>query len=135
MVLRNRRLHLLVLVASSLAALLWWRSFAVAEPPATAAPRTFLVIYRPGPAWVQGKPIKQQPPKEHGKYLIGLYAKGAMKLAGPFTDDAGGAVMLEAASDADATAMVKADPAVQRGVFLYEIHPWELVPWEKYVKK
>jgi uncharacterized protein YciI len=84
---------------------------------------------------VQGKPIKQQPPKEHGKYMLALFAKGTMKFAGPFTDDAGGAVVLEVAGEAEATAIVKADPAVQNGVFLYDLHPWELVPWEKYVTK
>jgi len=102
---------------------------------AVAARTTFLVIYRPGPAWLQGKPVSEQPLKEHGKYLLSLYAKGTMKSAGPFTDDAGGAVVLEAADLQEAKAMVLEDPAVKTGVFLYELHPWRPVTWEKYLKK
>jgi uncharacterized protein YciI len=117
------------------ALLCWLQPFAAAQTTEPPAKTTFLVIYRPGPAWVPGKPVKEQPPREHGKYLLGLFAKGSMKLAGPFTDNAGGAVVLEAADEAEATAIVKADPAVQKGVFLYDLHPWELVPWQKYLKK
>jgi uncharacterized protein YciI len=107
-------------------------------PQASAEPAvksTYLVIYRPGPAWVPGKPVREQPPKEHGKYLLGLFERGSMKLAGPFDDDTGGAVVLEAANLAEAKAMVAADPAVKARIFTHEIHPWTLVPWEKYLKK
>jgi uncharacterized protein len=96
---------------------------------------TFLVIYRPGPSWVAGKPAKEQPPKEHGKYLLNLFAKGSMKLAGPFSDDTGAGVVLEATDEAEARAMVADDPAVRSATFLYEIHAWDLVPWENYLKK
>jgi len=134
----SRRLparRLLLLSLGGLALFMGWRPpLASAQPVAPTDKTTFLVIYRPGPAWVPGKPVMAQPPKEHGTYLIGLFAKGTMKLAGPFTDDSGGAVVLEAASQAEATAIVKADPAVQKAIFRYEIHPWRLVPWEKYVK-
>jgi uncharacterized protein len=113
---------------------------AIQRTPAAAAAdssakSTWLVIYRPGPTWAPGKPITEQPPKEHGKYLIELFSKGQMKFAGPFMDNAGGAVVLEVASEAEAIALVKGDPAVQKGVFLYDLHPWRLVEWQKYVKK
>jgi uncharacterized protein len=128
---------LLVLSLAIIAVLL-----CVAQPPFAGAQTTrpstmttFLVIYRPGPAWALGKPIKEQPPREHGKYLLGLFAKGSMKFAGPFTDDAGAAIVLEAASEADARSLVGGDPAVQQGIFLFDLHPWELVPWQKYLKK
>jgi uncharacterized protein YciI len=96
---------------------------------------TFLVIYRPGSSWLSGKRVDEQPLKEHGKYMLSLYAKGSMKFAGPFTDDAGGAVLLEVAGEAEARAIVAEDPAVKSGVFLHEIHPWALVQWDKYLKK
>jgi uncharacterized protein YciI len=101
--------------------------------PATKS--TFLVLYRPGPHWAAGKPIRAQPPKEHGKYLLDLYARGAMKMAGPFDDNTGAAVVVEAADEAEAKALVAGDPAVKNGVFAYELHPWALVPWENYLKK
>jgi uncharacterized protein YciI len=96
---------------------------------------TFLVLYRPGPAWVPGKHIREQPPKEHGKYMLQLYERGVMKSAGPFDDDSGAAIVLETADEAEARSVIAADPAVKARIFAPEIHPWGLVPWEKYVKK
>jgi uncharacterized protein YciI len=96
---------------------------------------TFLVLYHPGPAWAPGKHIRDQPPREHGKYLLGLYERGVMKFAGPFDDDTGAAIVLEAADAAEAKALIEADPAVKAKIFTHEIHPWAPVPWEKYVKK
>jgi nucleotidyltransferase-like protein/YCII-related domain-containing protein len=46
-----------------------------------------------------------------------------------------GAVVLEVADDAEAKAIVTADPAVKSGIFVYEMHPWELKPWDEYAKK
>jgi len=96
---------------------------------------TFLVIYRPGPAWLAGKSVSEQPLKEHGKYMLGLYVKGSMKFAGPLTDNAGGAVVLEVADESQAKAIVAEDPAIKSGVFICEMHPWELKPWGDYAEK
>jgi uncharacterized protein len=96
---------------------------------------TYLVIYRPGPAWLVGKPVSEQPLKEHGKYMLGLYIKGSMKLAGPLADDAGGAVLLAVADDSEARTIVAEDPAVKSGIFVYEMHPWKLQPWDELAKK
>src|SRR5712672_457096 len=68
--------------------------------------QTFIVIYKPGPAWLSGKPISEQPLKEHGKYMLSLYIKGSMKLAGPLTDNAGGAVLLDVSNEAEARTIV-----------------------------
>jgi uncharacterized protein len=96
---------------------------------------TYLVIYRPGPAWISGKPVTEQPLKEHGKYMLSLYKNGILKFAGPFTDNAGGAVVFEAENEDAAKAVVAADPAVTSKIFLHELHPWGLVDWEQRVKK
>lgn len=106
-----------------------------ADPPATASKVTYLVLYRPGPAWLTGKSVMEQPLREHGKYMLSLYTKGSMKLAGPLTDDAGGAVLLEVSDESEAKAIVTNDPAVKGGVFVYEMHPWKLQPWEELAKK
>ena|GEM_PF-6453681 len=90
-------------------------------------------IYKLGPAWVP-KPAKEQPPIEYGRYLLGLYTKGVMKSAGPFTRSEGAAIVLEASSEADVKTLVDNDPAVDLGIFAYEIHHWDLVPWNNYVK-
>lgn len=105
------------------------------EKQHVASKATFLIIYRPGPAWLAGKSVSEQPLKEHGKYMLGLYVRGSMKLAGPLTDNAGGAVVLEVADQSEAQAIVAQDPAVKSGIFVYEMHPWELKPWDKYAEK
>jgi uncharacterized protein YciI len=96
---------------------------------------TFLVIYRPGPAWLAGKSISEQPLKEHGVYMRSLYVQGLVKLAGPLTDNTGGAVVLEVINESAAKAIVTEDPAVKYGVFVYEMHPWELKLQGEYSKK
>src|ERR1044071_1638859 len=106
-----------------------------AIPQKTTTTATYLVLYRPGPAWLTGKSVMEQPLKEHGKYMLSLYVKGSMKLAGPLTDDAGGAVLLEVSNEAEAKEIVMNDPAVKSGVFVYEMHPWKLQPWEEFAKK
>jgi uncharacterized protein YciI len=98
-------------------------------------PKTFLVVYRPGPSWVAGKPLAEQPLKEHGRYMIELYGKGVLKMAGPFLDDSGGAMVFEAASETDAKALVAADPAVAGGIMVADLRPWRIVDWEPYLKK
>jgi uncharacterized protein YciI len=45
--------------------------------------------------------------------MLNLYIKGSMKLAGPLTDDAGGAVLLAVADESEAKTIVAADPAVK----------------------
>jgi hypothetical protein len=54
--------------------------WATAGAPTTT---TYLVVYRPGPSWLPGKPLAEQPLKEHGRYILSLYVKGALKSAGP----------------------------------------------------
>jgi uncharacterized protein len=105
------------------------------HPQEPARKATYLVLYRPGPAWLPGKSILDQPLKEHGKYMLSLYIKGAMKLAGPLTDEAGGAVLLEVSDETEAKAIVANDPAVKSGIFVYEMHPWKLQPWDEFAKK
>ena len=72
-----------------------------ANPQETASKATYLALYRPGPAWLTGKSVMEQPLKQHGKYMLSLYIKGSMKLAGPLTDNAGGAVLLEVSNETE----------------------------------
>jgi uncharacterized protein YciI len=104
------------------------------DPPSPTK-STFLVIYRPGPSWVQGKPVNEQPLKGHGTYMLDLYARGAMTYAGSFADNTGGALVLTVADEAEARAIVATDPAVTNGVLVPEIHPWRQVPWAEHLAK
>ncbi|HET9315508.1 MAG TPA: YciI family protein [Vicinamibacteria bacterium] len=106
-------------------------SAASEAPDAAPKRKTYLVVFKPGPAWLPGRPVTEQPIKEHGPYMLGLFKKGIMKFAGPFSDGSGGAYVFEAASDEEADAIVAADPAVIDKVFVPERHPWYLVDWER----
>lgn len=102
-----------------------------AERKQTAGERMFLILYRPGENWDASKRVWQQALGGHKDYLIDRYADGVLKFAGPFTDDWGGGVVVRA-DDADAAAgIARNDPAVQNGVFVFEIHPWFLVDWDE----
>ena len=107
-------------------------SFALAQD---SKPQSFLVVYKPGPAFQTGKPMSAQPLGDHGRYLLTLHSKGILKIAGPFTDDSGGAIMFTAASESEAKEIVMKDPAVASGVFVYDLHPWGLVDWEARSRK
>lgn len=96
---------------------------------------SFLCVYRPGPKWLPGKPLSEQPLREHGRYMLDLYRRGVMRLAGRFADGSGGAMLFGADDDASAQAIVAADPAVVAQTFTYELRQWAFVDWEALAKR
>jgi uncharacterized protein YciI len=130
-IMRTRDLLTACLVGVALCA-----SWLVTAQAADAADRsTFLIIYRPGSAWIPGKPVSEQGLADHFQYMLDLYEIGTLKQAGPFTDDSGGAVILEVADAAAARAVVANDPAVKANKMTPEIRPWHLVPWDQHLQK
>ena len=105
------------------------------DPEKDPVKQTYLVVYEPGTKWLPGKPMSEQPLKEHFKYMVSLYTSGVMRFAGPFAKDAGGAFVFEAATDDEALKIVKNDPAVVNQIFAFELNRWDLVQWDTYVKK
>jgi uncharacterized protein YciI len=83
----------------------------------------FAVVYRPGPKWKVGAPMKDQDLRNHFLYLRDLGQKGAVVVAGPLGDD-GGLVILRASNQEAALRMVSADPAVLAGVFVGQVRPF-----------
>lgn len=52
----------------------------LAETPQEAATKvTYLVVYRPGTAWLTGKSAMDQPLKEHGKYMLSLQINSGVR--------------------------------------------------------
>lgn len=96
---------------------------------------SYLCVYRPGPRWLPGKPLSEQPLREHGRYMLDLYKRGVMRLAGRFADDSGGAMLFAADDDASARALVAADPAVVAETFTYELRQWAFVDWAALAKR
>ena len=96
---------------------------------------SYLCVYRPGPRWLPGKPLAEQPLREHGRYMLDLYKRGVMRLAGRFADGSGGAMLFGADDEASAQAIVAADPAVVAETFTSEVRQWAFVDWASLVKK
>ena len=63
----------------------------------------------------------------HREYLGSLKEQGKLAASGPFTDDSGALIIYEAESEAEARALIQADPFRQAGVF-QEI---ELTEWRQ----
>lgn len=95
----------------------------------------YLIIYGQGPAFLAGKPLSEQPLKEHGRYMLELHKRGVLRMAGGFSDDSGGAAFVEASSLDEAREIAEADPAVRSGVFDYQVHQWNLVPWQQIAER
>ena len=102
---------------------------------AQPAQPSYLCVYRPGSKWLPGKPLSEQPLREHGRYMLDLYRRGIMRLAGRFADGSGGAMLFGADDDASAQAIVAADPAVVAETFTYELRQWAFVDWASLVKR
>ena len=66
---RNLKMRTVALLLGLGFALMYCPAEDLAETPQDAATKaTYLVVYRPGPAWLTGKSVVDQPLKEHGKY-------------------------------------------------------------------
>ncbi|MGH6634175.1 YciI family protein [Sphingopyxis sp.] len=83
---------------------------------APAAQPLFALILAPGPAWKPGKPFAEQGLRPHFDYWMALFRQGRVASAGPVGAD-GGLVLLRAADQAAADAILAADPAIVAGIF------------------
>ena len=95
----------------------------------------FLITYSAGPAFLSGKPLNEQPLKEHLAYMIELHRRGVLRMAGGFADNSGGAAFVDAATLDEAREIAEADPAVKTQVFIYQLHQWNLVPWQRLAER
>ncbi|WP_343518895.1 YciI family protein [Sphingomonas sp.] len=84
----------------------------------TARPM-FATVYRAGPAWKPGVPMKDQGLRDHFFYVKALHERGDIVYAGPMGPD-GGLILIHAADQAAADAIAAADPAVKAGIFVGE---------------
>jgi len=88
----------------------------------------FAVIYTPGPAWLEGKSLTEQPfYREHGRYMKRFFAEKRLIMGGPFLDNQGGLGILDGGHAAQAREIFEQDPAVLARVFQPHLHPWHTV--------
>ncbi len=88
--------------------------------PAAAAPPLFAIVYRAGPAWKPGVPMKEQGLRDHFYYVKALHERGDIVYAGAMGPD-GGLMLIHAADQAMADAIATNDPAVKTGIFLADV--------------
>lgn len=94
---------------------------------ADTAPATslFVILYKQGPAWKEGVPMRQQEAIiPHFKYMKRLFEAGTILEAGPTLDEPGGVVILKAKDLDEAKAIMAADPSVTMKMFVGEVHSW-----------
>lgn len=105
---------------------------ASAAPASTAAAPgardlRFVVFHRPGPAWLAGKSMFEQPGiREHVAHYRRLLAAGKLVMGGPHLDGPGGGMMIPAPGvpEDEIRAFAADDPAVKSGLLLVEVRPW-----------
>ena len=79
--------------------------------------KTFVVVCRPGPAWVAGKPSREQPYwNEHAGYMEELFQAGILVLGGPYADYSGIHLILEAADKNAVLELLELDPFIQYSI-------------------
>ncbi len=65
---------------------------------------------------------------KHREYLAQLLEQGKLHESGPFTDDAGALIIYEAADEAEARAIIAADPYAGTGIIAdNQLREWKRV--------
>lgn len=82
-----------------------------------------LVTYTPGPGWLVGVPLFEQPLQEHAAYQASLLERGVLLLSGPLLDRCGGISILSDVDGEQVRAVLEDDPAIRSGVFTASASP------------
>jgi hypothetical protein len=93
-----------------------------APPAATAPPAPlFAVLFRTGPKWDAAKPPNEQAFfKEHSENLRALRTEGRIAIGARYADV--GLILLSAATETEARALIERDASVKNGTFVFEVH-------------
>jgi uncharacterized protein YciI len=96
------------------------------QAAAPAAQQLFLFQYSPGPAWRADVPMREQGLGPHGAYMRQLQSEGRLFAGGGYASDDGGMAIVTAANEAEARAILAADPAIVSGIFVAEFRHWQV---------
>jgi len=79
---------------------------------------TFMILWAPGPAWVPGKTVREQPYwAHHADFMDPLFENGTVVLGGPFADATGSLVVVEAENEQEVADLFARDPFVVHDIF------------------
>jgi uncharacterized protein YciI len=89
---------------------------------------TFMILWAHGPAWVEGKTVREQPYwAEHATFMDALFDNGMVILGGPFADGTGSMVIVEAETEREVTDLFARDPFAVHNIFaLSSLKQWTL---------
>jgi uncharacterized protein len=80
---------------------------------------TFIILWTPGPAWVPGKTVREQPHwAAHATVMDQLLENGTVVLGGPFADATGSLVIVEAENEHEVADLFARDPFVVHEIFV-----------------
>src|SRR5437588_2027429 len=86
-----------------------------------------MAVFKKAPKWAATSDAEHgRIFQEHLANVISMHESGKMVIAGPFGDktDLVGIFIMRATSAGEAKSWVDADPAVEAGLMLPEMHPW-----------
>ena len=89
--------------------------------------KSFVAYYEPGPKWLEGKPLKDQPLRGHVDYLLGMHEQGTLIMGGPLKDGSGGLVIFEAGNVGEVEEILSSDPAIVDGILVASIKEWSRI--------
>jgi uncharacterized protein YciI len=79
---------------------------------------TFVIFWAPGPAWVSGKTVREQPYwDQHAAFMDSLFENGMVLLGGPFADATGSLVVVEAENEQEVADLFARDPFLVHDIF------------------
>lgn len=85
----------------------------------------FVIFHTPGPHWDKAKTFKQQPDvMKHVGYMSQFLESKKLVMGGPFLDDSGGMMVLEAKDIKEAQRIAQDDPTVKSGLLVANVKPW-----------
>jgi uncharacterized protein YciI len=83
---------------------------------------TFMILWAPGPAWVPGKTVREQPYwAEHATFMDRLFENGMVVLGGPFADATGSLLIVEAENEHEVADVFAHDPFVVHDIFVLSL--------------
>ena len=88
---------------------------------------SYAAYYEPGPKWLKGKPLNDQPLKSHVDYLVSLHEQGKVSMGGPLADGSGGLVIFTAENQEEVDALLSSDPAITNGILAVTVKKWARV--------
>jgi uncharacterized protein YciI len=89
-------------------------------------PKHFAIQFEPGPAWIAGKPSREQPYwLDHAAFMNERFAEGVVIMGGPYADYTGVLVIVTAENESHLRTLFAGDPwAVNEVTRIGQVKEW-----------